>query len=967
MIHKVLCLTATASVAILLANSSFAQVITVSSSSALQQAMDSVADGGIIELTAGDYPAPSGAFKIFGAKGFTVRAASGATVVLDGAGSTDIVRLANSTVGTGKAVTFDHIVFANGSQSAENAIGGALTLVNTDAIFSSCTFQNNTVNPSTTGGGAQWINGSNVAFNSCVWTGNTSRNYGAGISMLNSQVFITNGQFSNNRINVPNHASNSPGGAIFATMSTLRVANTSFDSNAAGYVGGAIYALGEWHDPITTPTMNVVVTNCLFTNNTAIPDASVPGQAGAPTQGGAIHVEDQTTLTVQNCRFFNNSARQGGAISSYRGLVNVQNCIFRSNVAFGTVAGESIGGAIIVLSADNTDASTGGGRFNRRSAMLTMTDCLVQGDGSTVNARDGGGIWVSGDLNAQFGLNGVQADQSIDNRATAVLTRVAFDRLVTAASAGIPASAGAVGVDFGTLTMDSSMITNCSTSDSGGGISLTRNSVANITNSSIAANRGGNLGGAVVAAGGMLNMSGDNIVDNQLTSGNGTALTTVPIPAAPGYYPQDQPIAGLVQNCVISNNQAGTSIYDGDRTSAPFNQMQYSGNQIFPSDTTAYKDDNVGDLTVAQLNATTVPNSGVNKAPKANTALPAPAVIGQILLLPPLQLSGGAPGESTPVQPFVAYASSGATAMLDGSPQRASAGAVGPTTDTVHTLAVGSQSYSTTSVPAAALNISTRLPVGTGENALIGGFIIGPQGAPSKRVLIRAIGPSLPVAGALQDPSLQIVDSSGATVATNDNWQTTQIGGAISASQAVEIAGTGAPPSSTLESAVIATLDPFPQSYTAIVRGANNGTGNALVEIFDLDAVQNSKLANISTRGFVQTGDNVMIGGFIYAGGGTATNVVVRALGPSLAARGVASTLADPTLDLVDANGAVAATNDDWQSGQNTDALQRANLAPADPKESAIYKTDLVRGAYTAVVRGKSDGTGVALVEVYVF
>jgi hypothetical protein len=264
--------------------------------------------------------------------------------------------------------------------------------------------------------------------------------------------------------------------------------------------------------------------------------------------------------------------------------------------------------------------------------------------------------------------------------------------------------------------------------------------------------------------------------------------------------------------------------------------------------------------------------------------------------------------------------------------------------------------------PSQPLNISTRMEVLTDDQVLIGGIII--QGSVGKRVIIRAIGPELTqhaVPGALQDPTLELHDDSGALIGQNDNWRTTIRGGVITSDQVAAIQATHLAPSDNRESAIIATLQPG--NYTAIVRGVNNTTGIALVEVYDLDPGVDSRLANASTRGFVQTGDNVMIGGFILGGGGGNASVVVRALGPSLTQFGVKGALADPTLELHDGNGALIRSNDNWKETQQTD-IEAAQLAPADDRESAI-EASLAPGAYTAIVRGARDTTGVGLVEVY--
>lgn len=258
---------------------------------------------------------------------------------------------------------------------------------------------------------------------------------------------------------------------------------------------------------------------------------------------------------------------------------------------------------------------------------------------------------------------------------------------------------------------------------------------------------------------------------------------------------------------------------------------------------------------------------------------------------------------------------------------------------------------------AIALNISTRLDVHTGEDVLIGGFII--TGSSPKRVLVRGIGPSLPVQGALADPTLELHKPDGGIV-TNDNWK---IDDNTQQSQQSTIEATGAAPTSDFESALVATLPPG--NYTAVVAGKNGGAGIGLVEVFDLSQT-GSQLANISTRGFVESGDNVMIGGFILGPENStgATQVVVRGIGPSLSSAGVLNALDDPALELHDANGSVI-SNDNWQDdSQQAVQLQSLHIAPIDPRESAMVQT-LTLGAYTAIVRGVNNATGVALVEVY--
>jgi len=267
-------------------------------------------------------------------------------------------------------------------------------------------------------------------------------------------------------------------------------------------------------------------------------------------------------------------------------------------------------------------------------------------------------------------------------------------------------------------------------------------------------------------------------------------------------------------------------------------------------------------------------------------------------------------------------------------------------------------------------NISSRAFVQTGDNVMIGGFIV--QGTEPKRVIIRAIGPELTQYGIpnpLFNPTLELHDGAGALIASNDNWMTTIIGGIITSNQVAEIRASGHAPGDGRESAIIADLPPG--NYTAILRGVNDTTGVALVEAYDLNPDANSTLGNISTRSFVQTGDNVMIGGFIVQG--TASKrVIVRAIGPELTRYGVPNAMANPTLELHDSTGALIATNDNWRTTiiggiittNQVREITASGLAPADGRESAII-AELPPGNYTAIVRGVNETTGVGLVEVY--
>jgi hypothetical protein len=259
--------------------------------------------------------------------------------------------------------------------------------------------------------------------------------------------------------------------------------------------------------------------------------------------------------------------------------------------------------------------------------------------------------------------------------------------------------------------------------------------------------------------------------------------------------------------------------------------------------------------------------------------------------------------------------------------------------------------------PAQALNISTRLRVETEARIGIGGFII--TGSAPKKVAIRGIGPSLGGSGLsdlLADPILELRGSDGALLAQNDNWQDDP-------AQAAQLTALGLALQHPNESGMVATLQPG--AYTALLVGKNRTSGLALVEVYDVDAAAASRLANISTRGFVRTANNVMIGGFILGNGGASTDVAVVGLGPSLDQFMLRDVLADPTLELHDGNGTLLIVNDNWQDDPVSSwQLSAHGLAPPNDLESGIFIT-LPPGLFTAILAGKNGGVGLGLLEVY--
>jgi hypothetical protein len=250
------------------------------------------------------------------------------------------------------------------------------------------------------------------------------------------------------------------------------------------------------------------------------------------------------------------------------------------------------------------------------------------------------------------------------------------------------------------------------------------------------------------------------------------------------------------------------------------------------------------------------------------------------------------------------------------------------------------------------VNISTRLRVGGGERVMIGGFII--TGSQPKKVILRGLGPSLSGFEQLADPTLKLFNADGVQIFTNDDWRDTQ---------EAEIIASGVAPQFDTESAMIQTL--APGNYTAVLQSFDQTNGIALFEAYDLDRAASSQLVNISTRGFVGTDADVLIGGFtVESLTGASGTLVVRAIGPSLVAAGLSDTLENPQLELYSGS-ALIATNDDWQSDSaQAAALSRIGLAPTKPAESALITT-VFPGQYTAVIRGVARTKGIGLVEIY--
>ena len=253
-------------------------------------------------------------------------------------------------------------------------------------------------------------------------------------------------------------------------------------------------------------------------------------------------------------------------------------------------------------------------------------------------------------------------------------------------------------------------------------------------------------------------------------------------------------------------------------------------------------------------------------------------------------------------------------------------------------------------------NISARAYVGTGEKVAIAGFIVTGSSASTKRILLRGLGPSLVtngITGCLSDPAIDLYDSHGVLLATNDNWWSTQRS---------EVSATGLAPTNNKEASLLVTIPPG--EYTAILHAANSSSsGVGLVEVYDIDPISDARLTNLSARAYVGQGDNVLIGGIVFSD--ASDSLLLRASGPSLAARGINDTLSDPTMELFDSDGNLIAQNDNWRDNSNASAIAQSGLAPNDTRESALLLQPQA-GLYTVIVRDTRGTVGVGLVEAFV-
>jgi hypothetical protein len=654
---------------------------------------------------------------------------------------------------------------------------------------------------------------------------------------------------------------------------------------------------------------------------------------------GAGLFNDQATLTLNSCVVGGNvsDSMAGGGISNFgtNATLTILNSSvignFNNGLGFGN-GGE--GGGIHsngILTIDNSIISDNsvtprapnpgraGGIFSSGSLEITNSTIRNNNGGST-----GGGILSGGPMTITSST--VTDNETIGSGGGIVCGSGTIRNCTISGNTAVFKDSGNGGGIYsggGTLTITNSTISGNSADRHGGGINLVSGGTLQIANTILKA---GMQGANIVRDSGTVTSQGYNI-----SSDDGGGFLT-----ATGDQISSDPVLGPLQN------NGGPTFTHGLLTGSP---ALDAGD---PNFTPPPLYDQRGPLYVRVFNGRIDKGSlEVQPPPPTPTPTPSPTVTPSTPTPTPT-VTPSTPTPTPTVTPSTPTPTPTATPAT-------------PTPSPTVTPATPTPTPSPTASPsptaARALNISTRLRVEGGNNVLIGGFII--SGHAPKTVAVRGIGPSLTgfgVSDALADPTLELRAANGTLLVQNDNWQDNP-------AHAAQLTALGFALHDPSESGLIATLDPG-ASYTAILAGKNSGTGVGLVEIYDASQAADSQLANISTRGFVQTGSNVMIGGFIL-GGGNNTQVAVRGIGPSLGQFGLSPVLADPTLELHDGNGALLVLNDDWQDNPAQAAqLSAHGFALQNPKESGIF-TSLPPGAFTAILAGKNGGTGIGLVEIY--
>ncbi len=657
----------------------------------LQSAIAAVVDGGTIEIAGGTYLAPAGGTLISDVnKRFTVRAAAGANVVLSGGGTRPIVVYRTVNVALRGGVVFEGITFRDG-RSTTDAIGGAITMRDGEASFIDCVFEDNTTAVPSTGGGAVFAaRNSELHVRGTRFENNVANNAGGAIWLsVDSVAYVHDSVFLSNRTNPPGHRNTSAGGAISVVDSTLRLTNSRFVDNQSGFAGGAVYAIGTWQTPVTTPSADVTIANCTFIENFNLPDESVTPPTA--TEGGAVHAENQTTIRIHSSRFEKNRSENGGGVNLYRAIVTIDDSVLRGNQATGT-GNRGIGGGISIISND-TPLDVG---VNRRTANLTVRNTFIQGrfDGVGEVGQKGGCLSTIGDGNRQYGLGGVPATPNAPlHRAFTLLQNVIFD------DCDVAVAGGAIHAYLTDMTIEDSLLQRGDTSgagSSGGGLWVVFETDATVTNTTFARNSANTFGGALYVQGATIDVDSCQFFDNEVSPGVSEGLfqshgadmhSGVLLSPAVG-------ATGTIANSAFSSS-IGLPISEGDQHNGPINDIRYNGNTFFNNTFGGdiFRNGLAGAATAAELDSLVVTRTGAANTDKSqvNSITAGSAPVMGALLAAPLAIINlvAADDLASSTESFLGYAWSGASATLDGGAIGGGAAAFQSTGVGTHTLTVG--------------------------------------------------------------------------------------------------------------------------------------------------------------------------------------------------------------------------------------------------------------------------------------
>jgi hypothetical protein len=678
--------------------------------STLEAAIQQIPSGGIIELAAGTYVPPSSQGYNLGnlAKGFTIRSAAGAAVTIDGQGSRELFRFQNKNMGNGRQITFENLVLANGRSTTEGTAGG-ITMYFARAAFVGVTFQNIAGQATTTVGGAAYVTENSVAFFfDCTFLNNSAR-FGGGALGIRSgaKVYIHRGRFTGNYSNPSGHARDASGGAINMGNAILRISNSRFDSNQAAAFGGALYVIGTWLEPYTTPRADLLVANSTFINNTTGPHPS--SGLTITTEGGAADIEDQSLARFYHTRFITNRANIGGGINSYRSRIEVYDCVFLGNQATGSDYNSAFGGAITTNSLDTTVD----GSHNRPAASMIIQDTYIQGRYGSVGtvAQTAGGIHSSGDFTRFDGDPAIPDMGGPEgNRATANVSRVVINDTDVAAVSPSNSGVGAgVLATISLFDLADSLIINADAVDaqsSAGGVAVLYHADADITNLAAARNTTGCYGGGVFVQGASLRLNNSKIFLNGLTN---TTLCNASAGQSfgAGFFSgvdggRGISVFGAVENNLFSKN-TGLPIFDDDRQGPLYNDVRHNANQFYSTayGSLVYKDSLTSAQDVPGLNNLVVSRSSApatDKSPQGNNLLLSSApTIAVLRAAPASVLPVTAVGDPTSVTTsYLGYAWSGTSATLNGASLPSETGVQAGSGAGSYTLQVGGSSASAT-------------------------------------------------------------------------------------------------------------------------------------------------------------------------------------------------------------------------------------------------------------------------------